>query len=71
VQGLWAPGTDCIIDARITDIDAKSKWSKDPHKVLEAHKREKKKKYLKACLKQPWHFSSFLASADNLLGKES
>jgi hypothetical protein len=39
--------------------------------VLEAHEREKKKKYLKACLEQFRHFSPFLDSTDNLLGKES
>ncbi len=39
--------------------------------MLEAHKREKKKKYLEACLEQRWHFSPFVASTDGLLGKES
>jgi hypothetical protein len=34
IRGLWARGTDCIIDVRITDVDAKSQRSKDPHKVL-------------------------------------
>jgi hypothetical protein len=53
------------------DVDAKSQGSKDPHyKVLEAHEREKKKKYLEACLEQRWHFSPFVASTDGLLGKE-
>jgi hypothetical protein len=68
VRGLWACGTDCIID-RITDVDAKSQRSKDPHKVLKAHEREKKK-YLEACLEQRRHFSPFVVSTDSLLGKE-
>jgi hypothetical protein len=42
----------------------------DPHKVLEAHEREKKKEYLESCLKQHQHFSSFAASTDSLLGKD-
>jgi hypothetical protein len=71
VRGLWACGTDCIIDVPITDVDTKSQQSKDPHKVLEAHEREKKKKYFEARLKQPRHFSPFVASTDGLLGKES
>jgi hypothetical protein len=71
VRGLWARRTDCIIDVRITDVDAKSQRSKDPLKVLEAHEREKKKKYLEACLEQRRHFSPFVASTDGLLGKES
>jgi hypothetical protein len=39
--------------------------------VLEGHEREKKKKYLKAYLKQRWHFSPFVVSTNGLLGKES
>jgi hypothetical protein len=71
VRGLWACGTDCIIDVRIMDVDSKTQRYKDPHKVLEAHEREKKKKCLEACLEQRRHFSPFLASTDGLLGKES
>jgi hypothetical protein len=70
VRGLCACGTDCIIGVPITDVDAKSQQSKDPHKALEAHEIEKKKKYLKACLKQRQYFSLFVASTDGLLGKE-
>ena len=44
---------------------------KTPIKVLEAHEREKKKKYLEACLEQRWHLSPFVASTDSLLGKKS
>jgi hypothetical protein len=29
IRGLWARGTDCIIDVRITDVDAKSNRCKD------------------------------------------
>jgi hypothetical protein len=50
IHSLWAHGTDCIIDVRVTDTDAKSNLSRDPAKVLEQHEREKKKKYLKDCL---------------------
>jgi hypothetical protein len=49
ILGLWAHGTDYIIDIHISDVDAKSNCSKDPAvKVLSMHKREKKKKYLEA-----------------------
>jgi hypothetical protein len=40
------------IDVRITDVDAKSNRSKDPAKVLAAHERQMKKKYVGACLEQ-------------------
>jgi hypothetical protein len=51
IRGLWTRGTDCIIDVRVTDTDAKSNLSKDA-KVLEAHEKGEKKKYLGPCLEQ-------------------
>jgi hypothetical protein len=48
VRGFWGRGTDCIIAVRVTDIDAKSNLSKDHAKVLEAHEKEKKRKYLRS-----------------------
>lgn len=71
VRGLWAHGTDCIIDVRITDTDAKSNRSKDPMKVLATHEREKKRKYLEPCLDQRRHFTPFVVSTDGLVGKEA
>jgi hypothetical protein len=71
IRGLWTCGTDCIIDVRITDVDAKSNRSKDLIKVLATHEREKKRKYLEACLGQRRHFSLFVVSTDGLLGKEA
>jgi hypothetical protein len=70
IRGLWERGTDAIIDVRVTDVDTKSKRSKDPHKVLAAHEREKKKKYIGTCLEQRRHSSPFVVSTDGLLGKE-
>ncbi len=66
IRGLWSRGTDCIIDVRVTDTDAKSYRSKDPAKVLEAQEREKKKKYLQACLGQRRNFIPFVVSTDGL-----
>jgi hypothetical protein len=71
ICGLWACGTDCIIDVFITGVDAKSNLSKHPDKVLIAHKKEKKKKYLEACLEQRRHFTPFIVSTNGLLGKET
>jgi hypothetical protein len=71
VRGFWTKGTDCIIDVRVTDTDAKSNRSKDPMKVLETHEKEKKRKYLEPCLKQRRHFTPFVVSVDGLLGKEA
>jgi hypothetical protein len=52
IRGLWNRGTDCIIDVRVTDTDAKSNLSKDPAQVLEAHEKERKRKYLAPCIAQ-------------------
>jgi hypothetical protein len=71
IRGLWLQSTDCTIDVRITDVDAKSNRSEDPDKVSSAHEREKIKKHLRACLEQRRHFSPFVASAGGLLGEEA
>jgi hypothetical protein len=72
IRGLWARGTDCIIDVRVTDLDCKSNLSKDPHKVLAQHERaKKKKKYLEACTEQRRHFSPFAVSTDGVISKEA
>jgi hypothetical protein len=72
IRGFWTHRTDCIIDVRVTDTDAKkSNLSRDPAKVLEAHKREKKRKYLKDCLEQRHHFTPFVVSTDGLISREA
>jgi hypothetical protein len=71
IRGLWQRQTDCIIDVRVTDTDSKSNLSKDPAKVLEAHEKEKKRKYLAPCIAQRRHFTPFVVSTDGLIGKEA
>jgi hypothetical protein len=64
-------GLYLVIDVRVTDTDTKSNLSKDPAKVLATHEREKKKKYLEACLGQRRHFTPFVVSTDGLIGREA
>ncbi len=71
IRGLWSNGTDCILDVRVTDTNAATYARKDPKEVLAKQEREKKKKYLQACLDQRRHFSPFVVSCDGLLGKEA
>jgi hypothetical protein len=66
IRGLWNRGTDCIIDVRVTDTDAKSNLSKDPAMILEAHEKERKKKNLETCLEQRRTFTPFVVSTDGL-----
>jgi hypothetical protein len=52
LHGFFAHGTNTIVDVRITDMDAKSHYSKDPHKVLAVKEGMKKHKYLDTCVAQ-------------------
>eukprot|EP00957_Ditylum_brightwellii_P058138 4409078-Ditylum_brightwellii.AAC.1 len=54
---LWKHQTNCILDICITDTDAKSYISHSVESVLAAQEKEKKGKYLQACLEQQCHFS--------------
>eukprot|EP00957_Ditylum_brightwellii_P074891 5692152-Ditylum_brightwellii.AAC.1 len=71
MRHLWHHQTDTIIDVRITDTDAKSYISKPLEKVLLEKEKEKKVKYLQACLNQNQHFSLFVVLVDGMLGKEA
>ena len=71
IRGLWAHGTDCIIDVWVTDTDCKSQRSKDPMKVLKTHEKEKKKKYLESCLEQRHHFTPIVVLTNGLVGREA
>jgi len=71
IRGLWSRGTDCILDIRVANADAKSYQSKVPPQVLASHESSKKKWYLQPCLAQHRHFTPFVVSVDGLLGKEA
>jgi hypothetical protein len=70
IHGFWSHGMDTIVDVCLTDTDAKSYRSRNPHKVLAMQEFEKKKKYLKACLEQHKHFTPFVVSTDGLISQE-
>jgi hypothetical protein len=71
IRGFWTAGTDCILDVRVTDTDSKSCCKRTPFKVLESQEKEKKRKYLGACLENRRHFTPFVLSVDGLLGREA
>lgn len=71
IRGLFNRGTDCIIDVRATDLDSKSYRNTAPDKVLQRHEKQKKGKYLQACLKQRRSFVPFVVSTDGMLGREA
>ena len=71
VRNLWKQGSDCIIDVRVTNLDAPSYASRDPASVLASHKKQKKKKYVEEFLMQRRTFSPFVLSSDGMLGFEA
>ena len=71
MRGLYQRGLDCIIDVRVTDLDCKSNRNQDPEKVLARQEKQKKTKYLQACLKQRRSFVPFVVSTDGMLGFEA
>ena len=71
VRNLWRNGTSCVLDVRMCDTDAKSYRSRDPHKVLLSHEREKKKKYLDTCAETRRDFTPFVLSVDGMFGEEA
>ena len=52
----------------IVITDATSYYSKTPNKLLETAEKDKKKKYLDACLKKLQQFTPFVISVYGLLG---
>ena len=60
-----------MLDARVTDADAKSHCKRTSAKVLESQEKEKKKRRLEACLERRRHFTPFVCSVDGLLGREA
>jgi hypothetical protein len=58
------------VDVRVRDTYAKSYHHRNPAKVIATQEKEKKLKYLEACLDQWRHFTPFVCSTDGLLGRE-
>ena len=68
VRGFWKRGSATIFDVRIVDTDAPTYRSRDPAKVLASHEKQKKGKYLGACLKRRRHFTPLVFLVNGLMG---
>jgi hypothetical protein len=55
----------------VTDTDAPSYRTRDPASVLKSQEKEKKWKYLEACLEERRHFTPFVVSTDGMMGREA
>eukprot|EP00957_Ditylum_brightwellii_P163881 12476371-Ditylum_brightwellii.AAC.1 len=71
IHHLWQSNTNTIINVCIMDTNVKSYISKPVKTVLEKQEKDKKRKYLQACIDQRRHFSPFVVSVDGMLGKEA
>ena len=71
-HGLWKRGETTVLDVKVMDTDAPSyKSTADPKKVLERAARQKKTKYLKACLERRRSFMPLVYSVDGMAAKEA
>jgi hypothetical protein len=70
-RGLWKNQHEKIIDIRVTGKDANAHKHQNPYDVLRKQEKEKKKKYLRACLDQHRSFVPFVVSTDGLIGREA
>ena len=71
VHGFWQRQRMAIFDVRITDTDARSARGRDYTKILAAHEKEKKDKYLWTCLELRKDFTPMVYSVDGIAGREA
>ena len=71
IRGIWARGTDAIVDVKVMNLDSKTHRTTDPLATLARGEASKKKKHLQACMKQRRHFTPFIVSIDGLVGVEA
>ena len=71
VHGFWTRGRATIFDVRVTDPEAPYNQKKNPAKILLDHEKEKKTKYLEACLERQRDFTPLVFSVDGLRSKET
>ena len=66
IRNLCEHQTDCILEVRITNLDAPSNIHRKPQTFIRSHEREKKKKYIDAYQYQRRHVSPFAVSCDGV-----
>ena len=71
-HGFWKRGETTVLDVKVMDTDAPSYQSTlDARKVLEKAARQKKAKYLGACLERRRSFMPLVYSVDGMAAKET
>ena len=67
---MWETGTSCVLDVCISDTDQPSYKDDSSKKVLEAHVKRKKNKYLQAYLDRRRSFTPLVYSVDGMACRE-
>ena len=70
IRGLKHRSTDCIIDVRVINAEAKSYRNKDVDKIIEAAEKSKRAKYGKLCDNNRKDFEPVVCTADGVVGPE-
>ena len=68
IHKLWQIGKDSIHYMHVMNTSTLSHQNRSPEKCLIMTEKEKKRKYLEACLQQRLHFHPFFVSLDDLIG---
>ena len=71
MRAFWTREIDCIVNARICDVNQKSYLTKNPSAVIESAEAENKRKHLNSCLEQRRCFTPFGVSCEGMMGREA
>ena len=68
IRNIWKQQTDCILDVRITNLDAPSNIHRKPEAALLTMSLKRRRNTSKHAWTQHRHFSPFVFSSDGVLG---
>jgi hypothetical protein len=71
VRGAFASQTDCVIDLKVINLDAKSRCKATTTAALSAGEREKIRKHKQACQERRADFVPFVVSTDGCMGEQA
>jgi hypothetical protein len=70
IMSLWEKGTDCILDVRVTDTDARSYHNNDPPESPRGGRVAEKEDICSTLFGSAASFHFLLVSVDGLVGKD-
>ena len=70
-RGFWERNTSAVFDVRVTDTNAQSHRDTPADRILASQEKDKKRKYLTACLDKRMTFTPLVFSVDGQRGMEA